>query len=180
MADMSLMLVFILGFIVFMMVYSQQKFKTKLLCAFIRANRQRVEQWVPLHSTYVEFKTKYGMEHYEIDPSCIQLMWYDRGFNKINPVLVPYVEFKWDTPRPLDPKTFKSTWLTPKTRAAAWSEQSHIAFAKGTSEQVGKKSRFPEWFFPAIILGVVLMVAFLVYQLGARMDYLEHLIQVGQ
>lgn len=180
MSDISLMLILVLGFLVFMMFYSQQKFKSKMLCGFIRANRQRIEQWVPLNSTYVDFKTKYGLEHYEIDPSCIQLMWYDRGFNKLNPVLVPYVEFKWDTPRPLDPKTFQSTWATPRTFAAAWSEQSHIAFAKGTSEQVGKKSRFPDWFFPAITICVVLIVAFLVYQQGQRLEYLEQLIRVGQ
>jgi len=106
-------------------------------------------------------------------------MWYDRGIHKFFPTLVPTLEFKHDTPNPLDPKTFQSTWHTPEARHAAWQEHQHVAFAKGTAAQVGKKSRFPEWFFPLLQIGVVLFVLFLVWQLGSRLDYLEQLIKVG-
>ena len=35
--------------------YSQIKFKNKMLCYFLRPNRQRIKKWVPLYTNYVIF-----------------------------------------------------------------------------------------------------------------------------
>jgi hypothetical protein len=129
---------------------------------------------VPLYTKYVVWdRGKYGIAQYDVDPECIVMQWYDRGINKLFPMLVPYAEYKWDTPRPLDPRTGKSTWLTPEAQFAAWQEHNHIAFAKGTQQQLGKKERFPAWFFPMITLGVLLIVMFMVYSQGNRIAGLE-------
>ena len=173
---MSASIIIILIGVIGIFYYSQSKLKNKMLCTFIRPNRQRIEKWVPLHSKYVIFdRGKYGIGHYECDPNCITLLWYDRGVQKFFPTIIPTLEFKWDTPNPLDPKTFQSTWHTPEARNAAWEEHQHIAFAKGTAAQVGKKSRFPEWFFPIITVGICVIILFIVYQMGQRLDGIEQL-----
>lgn len=180
MSDMSLMMVLVLGGLLIMFVYNQTKFKNKMLCSFIRPNKQRIEKWVPLHSKYVVFdRGKYGIGHYDVDPDCITLMWYDRGINRLFPSLIPYLEFKWDTPNPLNPNTFQSTWHTPEARHAAWEEHQHIAFAKAASPAI-KKGRFPDWFFPLLTLGVCLILMFFLWQMNSKIDYLEQLINIGR
>ncbi len=156
----------IVAFVFFMFYYSQTKFKNKMLCMFIRPNRQRIEKWVPLYSKYIVFdRGKYGKGHYICDPNCITLMWYARGFNKFFPILVPTLEFKWDTPNPLDPKTFEHTWHTPEARNASWEEQQHIAYSKGIATQIGAKSKIPGWLLPAVSI-VLLLGALYLFQQG--------------
>lgn len=176
-------LVIIVAVLFAMFYVSQTKFKNKMLCSFIRPNRQRIEKWVPLYSKYVVFdRGKYGVGHYVCDPDCITMMWYNRGFNKFFPILIPTLEFKWDTPNPLNPKTFESTWHTPEARNASWEEHSHIAFAKGVGTQAGGKSRFPGWLFPLVTIVLVVAVLLIVYQglagLDERLFNLEQLIKV--
>jgi len=165
MGNVAVSAIVIIGFVIFIFYYSQQKFKDKMLCTFIRPNRQKIEAWVPLQNKYVVWdRGKYGTGHYNVDPNCITLMWYDRGFNKFFPILIPTLEFKWDTPNPLNPKTFESTWHTPEAREAAWEEHEHIAFAKAAAAAAGKKSKVPTWLFPLITVVLILMTLYIVYQ----------------
>lgn len=175
--DSGILLAIIFAGVLGMFVYSMNAHKNQMLCAFIRPNKQRIEKWVPLYSKYIIWdRGKYGIGRYDVDPECIVMQWYDRGINKLFPMLVPYAEYKWDTPRPLDPRTGKSTWLTPETAAAAFQEHNYVAFEKGTQTQIGKKDRFPSWFFPVITLGVLLIIMFMVYSQGNRIDGLEEII----
>lgn len=183
MGNIAISLLIVVGFVLFMFYYSQQKFKNKMLCTFIRPNRQKIEQWVPLQNKYVVFdRGRYGIGNYRCDPDCITMMWYTRGLNKFFPILIPALEFKWDTPNPLNPKTFESTWYTPEARQAAWEEHQHIAFAKAAATQAGKKSRFPEWLFPAITIVLVLIVLIIVYNgmsgLDERLFNLEQIMKI--
>lgn len=165
MQNFSISILIIVLFVGVMFYTSQQKFKNKMLCTFIRPNRQKIEQWVPLYSKHIIFdRGAYGIGRYNVDPECITMMWYTRGVNKFFPILIPTLDFKWDTPNPLNPKTFTSTWCTPEAQHAGWEEHQHVAFAKGTAIATGKKGRFPEWFFPAITLGAVIIVLFIVWQ----------------
>lgn len=150
---------------------SQLKMRDKMLCFFIRPNKQRIERWVPIYATHVTFdRGKYGKGDYVVDPDCITMMWYTRGINKFFPVLIPTLEFKWDCEYPLDPKTFVSSWRTPEARNAAWEEHQHVAYAKGTAMAVGKKGRFPEWLFPVVTAGLILIVLFVVWQGQSGLD----------
>ena len=185
MVDLQMILLAMLAVLIGGVLWSQSKFKNKMLCYFIRPNRQRIKKWVPIHSKHVRFdRGKYGTELYIIDPNCIALEWYDGGINKLFPVLVPTLEFKWDTPNPQDPTTFESTWHTPEARDAAWEEHEHVAFARATAQQAGKKSRFPDWFFPVVIIVVLIVVGYLVYSgntgLESRLHYIEQQIKLGQ
>jgi len=132
MIDIQTTMTLIVGVILVVWVITQQKFKGKMLCYFIRPNRVRIKKFVPLTNKHVRFeKSKYvpaGL--YRCDPNCITMEWFSGGLNKIFPVFIPTLEFKWDTPNPLDPKTFESTWHTPEARDAAWEEHQHVAFAR--------------------------------------------------
>ena len=180
---MSLSIIIILVFVILIYWGSQRKFRNKVLCTFIRPNRQEIERWVPLHSKYVIFEKRKGEKsQYIIDPNCMTTMLYDRGLNKLFPVPIYKLTFRWDTPNPLNPNTFQSTWHTPEARDAAWEEHQHIAFSKGIGTQIGGKSKFPAWFFPVITLILVFVVLLITYQglagLDERMFNLEQMIKV--
>lgn len=165
MESLTVLLLLVVAFVLATFYQAQKKFRDKILCSFIRPNRQKIEKWVPLQSKYVVFdRGRYGIGHYDIDPECITMMWYNRGINKFFPAMVPTLEFKFDTPNPLNPKTFESTWHTPEARHAAWEEHEHIAFAKATAAAAGGKSRFPDWLFPLITIALVLVTLFFIYQ----------------
>ena len=168
----------IVVFFVVMFYQSQQKFKNKMLCTFVRPNKQKIEQWVPLDSRYVVFdRGRYGIGRYTVNPHHIIMEWYNRGLNKFFPVLIPTLEFRWNSPNPVDQTTGEVTWLTPEAQHAGWEEHQHVAFAKGTQVATGKKSRFPDWFFPLVTLGLVVIVLLLVWKgmgdIGARMAMIE-------
>ena len=156
---------FIIAVFVLVVWYvTQTRFKNKMLCRFRRPNHQLIEKWVPIYVKYVVFDNgKYGIGQYVVDPRCIQPYWYDRGFSKIFPTLVPTLDFRYDTPYPLNPETFEVTWQTPEVVRAAWQEHNAQEFAKGAASQAGgkKKERFPSWFFGVVAIVLVIMVGFL-------------------
>lgn len=158
---------------------SQQKLKNKMLCYFIRPNRQRIEKWVPLYSSYVVFdRGKYGIGQYIVNPNCITMQWFDRGVNKLFPVLIPTIEFKWDTPNPLDPTTFQATWQTPEARNAAWQEHQHNAFARAAAQQASKKKGLAEW-LPFIIMGgLILIVLLFLWNMSGQIGALQQAVNL--
>ena len=170
----TLIIIFAVG-IIGMFWYSQSKLKNKLLCTFRRANKTKVEKLIPLKSRYVIFDGG----RYNVNPKRISLFWYNRGMHQFFPTWLPTLDYNYQSQNPLDPGTFKDTWDTPEAREASGQEDAFKAFAKGISTQVGKKSRFPEWLFPMITIGAILVVGYLVYQQGQHLSYLEQLIQVG-
>jgi len=186
MGNWSISIAVVAVFVLLIFYMSQQKLKNKMLCTFIRPNRQKIEKWVPLQSKYVVFdRGRYGIGHYECDPMCITMLWYDRGFNKLFPMLIPTLEFKWDTPNPLNPATFESTWHSPEARQAAWEEHQHTAFARAAAAQAGKKGLFGgmgSWLLPVIAIILIAAVLFIVYKglggLDRRLFDLEQLIKI--
>ena len=174
--DSSLMLAIVMGGFIAMIYYNQQKYKNKMLCFFRRPNNLLIKKWVTIDSRWVIFEK----ERYIIDPNCIAMHWFDEGLSKLWPVLVPTLEFRWDTPYPIDPKTFTVTWQTPGAVDASFQSSQHVAFSKGAASQSGKKSRFPEWFFPAMQIGAVLVVGYLVYNMQGQIAYLEALIKAAR
>lgn len=183
MGNWGLSLFVIAAFVLFIWYRAQTRFRDKMLCQFIRPNKQRIEKWVPLDSKYVVFdRGRYGTGRYRCDPECITMLWYARGINILFPTLVPTLEFKWDTENPLDPRTFQSTWLTPEARHAGWEEHQHVAFARASAAQAGVKKSILEKFLPLITIGGILIVLFIAWQgfggLDERMFNLEQQIKL--
>ena len=149
--------------VVYLFWHSQQKLKNKILCTFRRANKTKVEKLIPLKSKFVIFDGG----KYNVTPKRITLFWYNRGINQFFPQWVPSLDYRFDSSNPLDPDTFQNTWDSPEARQASQQESSFVAFAKGTQlAQGGKKSMFPEWLFPSIIIGLLLVIGYWVYQLS--------------
>jgi len=172
-------------FILFVWSLSQTRFKNKMLCRFRRPNHMLIERWVPLYVKYVVFdEGKYGIGQYVVDPRCIQSEWYARGINRLFPALIPTMDFRYDTPYPLNPETFEVTWQTPEVVRAAWQEHNAQEFAKGAASQVGgkKKERFPSWFFGVVAIVLVLAVGFFLYRanmsLAKGMNNLQNQINI--
>lgn len=176
----SLVIIVLFIFVVWYM--AQTRFKSKMLCYFIRPNRQRIKKWVPISDTWVIFNAGRGKEkeQYYCDPECITLEWYDGGINRFFPVLIPTLEFRWDTAFPLDPKKFETTWQKPQVVNAAWEAHQHMAFAKGTQSQVSVKGKSPELIFSAITIVIVVVLGYLVFQLMNQVSVLEQTVRYSQ
>ena len=141
-----------------------------MLCYFLRPNRQRIKKFVPLYINYVIFdRGKYGIQRYRVNPECIVMEWYTGGMSRFFPVLVPTLDFRWDSPNPIDPRTSQTSWHTPEVEAAAYQGQSYIGLSKAMASQIGgKKNKIME-LIPLIVLGIIIILAFLVYTQGQQM-----------
>jgi hypothetical protein len=174
--DTNTMLMVTMAVFIVAIVYNQQKFKNMMLCTFIRSNRTKIEKWVPMDAKAVLFKDKYGTGRYTVVPERVVMQWYDRGLNKMFPIFIPTLEFKWDSEYPIDPNTFTNTWRSPELVNAAWQEHSQMAFSKGAAAQGGAKKKYPEWLFPMITIGAVLVIGYLVWQMSGQVSMLQRLI----
>lgn len=165
MSSLQIILPIIVVFLFVAFYTSQMKLRNKILCTFVRPNKTKIESWIPLYSQEVVFDNgKYGIARYQVVPRCITMTWYTREMNKLFPTLVPTMDFVWWSDMPLDPETGQPTWATPEARQAGRQEDNIKSLARQVNQQTNKKSRFPEWFFPAIIgLAVIAIVCYFVY-----------------
>ena len=179
MLDLNMVLILGMGMFIVAIVAGQQKFKNKMLCTFRRPNKQKIERWVPLYSKYIIFdRGKYGTGRYSCNPKCITLEWYDRGINKLFPVLIPTLDFVWWSEEPLNPETFEIDHRSPEASHAALQEDNFLSFTKAAQKSSGAKSRFPEWMFPAITIVAIVAIGYLVYQLMGQVAALENWIKI--
>jgi hypothetical protein len=177
----SIVIVLLFALIIFW--YSQTKFKNKMLCYFLRPNKQRIKKFVPLYSNYVIFdRGKYGVQRYNVDPNCIILEWYTGGINKLFPTLVPTLDFEWHNPNPRNPATGTVGWRTPEVEYAAFQGQSYVGMARAMAQQAGMKRNKIMELIPLIILGVVIIIGFVMYQymgsLNEQMGALQQMINL--
>lgn len=181
----NLSILIILAFTIVIFLVTQNRFKNKILCTFHRPNNTKIERWVPMTARAVIFDNgKYGIGQYEIDSECIELHWYERGFNKIFPTLVPTLEFNWDTPNPLNfKKGGQSSWHTPEVRYYAWQEHSHNAYAKSTASVSGiKQNKLFTVVIPLIIIGILVIGIFFLYTniqtINGNLQFLQQQIKI--
>jgi hypothetical protein len=178
----TLMLITAAVFVV-AVVWNQQKFKNQMLCTFIRPNRQKIEKWVPIYQQRVRFDNgRYGKGDYVIIPERIVMQWYDRGLSKMFPVLIPTLEFRWDSIYPIDPTTFETTWQSPELINANFQSNQQVAFAKGAQVQAsgGKTGKYPQWLIPAVMIVIVVVMGYMIYKMQGQItgmyDYFNSLI----
>ena len=138
-----------------------------MLCYFLRPNKQRIKKWVPLYSRHIVFdRGKYGISQYRVNPKCIVMEWWNGGVNKFFPTLVPTLEFRWDTPDPIDPETSEPyRWKTPEVEAAGYQGHGYTAFARAAMQQGGVKRNKIVELVPLIGLGVLVIACIIGYQL---------------
>ena len=163
-----IIIVFLFGIALYL---SQQKLRNKMLCTFVRSNKTKIEAWVPIDSTQVVWdKGRSGYARYYINPDDIIMQWYARGINRFFPVLIPTLEFRWNSPFTVNQMTGETTWLTPEALNASWEEHQHKAYAQATQQATGKKGRFPDWLVPVATVGLLLIVLYIVWQGMAGLD----------
>ena len=165
MGQYSSSIIIILFFLLIIFWYSQTKFKNKMLCYFLRPNKQRIKKWVPLYSKHIIFdRGKYGIERYRVEPKSIITEWYTGGVNRLFPTLIPTLEFRWDDAIPRDPSAKGDVVVRdPEVEAAAYQGQSYVGLARAMNQQAGIKRNKIQELIPLIILGVVIIIGFVVY-----------------
>jgi len=164
MAQYAPSLVIVLLFILGIFLYSQLKFQNKMLCYFLRPNKQRIRKFVPLFSKHVIFdRGKYGIERYRVEPGCIILEKYTGGVNKLFPTYVPTLDFEWWNPNPRDPSTGIIQWHTPEVEAAGYQSQSYVGLARAIAQQGGGRRNKLMELLPIITIGLLVIVALVLY-----------------
>jgi hypothetical protein len=177
--DPTTLLVIIFGGLLVIFWHSQTKFQHKVLCVFHTQDLKRIEAWVPMERRHVRFRKHsrgkdYGM--WEVRSDCFEWTVWDKGVNKFFPTMIPTIEFRWNNPNPVNPKTGQNTWHTPEARDAAWQEHQHRSFAAAAEKQAGKKERYPAWFFPLLCLGVCIIILFIVWQMRTDVSEIKTLV----
>jgi hypothetical protein len=152
--------------------YSLWGLKGKIKCQFRRKDGTTETKTLPMKGGYVY----YNGGRYEINRRRIDIHWAKLW--GLLPFPMPFLEWKWDTDQPLDPKTFKNSWDSPEARNASDSEKDWRSFNQGWDSQTGSKksSGFERW-IPWIALGAIVIVGFLVYQLSGKLGVIEQQIQ---
>lgn len=150
-------------------IYSQYAWRGKLLCLFRRPNRTVIEKKISVSSKYVVFDG--GIYH--VNTKYIDLMWFTRGIHQLFPMFVPFLEYRWNTEQPLDPTTFKDTWLTPEARMALNQEDNIKALNRAAAAQSGKKESSFQRLLPWITIGIIVIIAYLVYQMNNDMGLMQ-------
>lgn len=164
MGEYSNSIIIVLVFILGIFLYSQLKFQNKMLCNFLRPNKQRIRKFVPLYSRHVIFdRGKYGIERYRVDSQCIVLEKYTGGVNKLFPVWIPTLDFEWWNPNPKDPATGKIQWHTPEVEAAGYNSQSYVGIARAMAQQSGGRENKIQKFLPLITLGLLVIGLIFLY-----------------
>jgi hypothetical protein len=98
------------------------------------------------------------------------------------PVLIPTLEYKWNSIYPLDPTTFETTWQSPELVQANFQSNQQVAFAKGAQVQAsgGKSSKYPQWLIPAVMIGIVVIMGYMIYkmqgQIAGLYEYINSMI----
>jgi len=157
-------IIIVLLFVIIIFWHSQTKFKNKMLCYFMRPNKQRIKKWVPLYTNYVIFdRGKYGIQRYRVNPECAIMEWYDGGINKFFPTRVFTLDFEWWSPNPRNPTTGQFGWHTPEVEAAAYQGQSYVGMARAFASQAGGKRNKVMELIPLIVLGLVIIIGFVTY-----------------
>jgi hypothetical protein len=153
--------------------YAQAKLKNKSFCTFRRANGTKYDKLVTTKGNYIIEEDG----RYNIEPSRRSLYWFARGIHQFFPQWIPSYDFSFDSPHAMDPKDFHNTWDTPQTRNASSQADSFRAFARGIQSQTGKKSGLPEWLFPVIIIGLICLLGYWIYQMSGQIAQLFVLLQ---
>lgn len=157
-------IIIVLLFTLGIFLYSQLKFQNKMLCYFLRPNKQRIKKFVPLYSRHVVFdRGKYGIERYRVEPGCIILERYTGGVNKLFPTYIPTLDFEWWNPNPRDPSTGKIQWHTPEVEAAGYNSQAYVGLARAMAAQGGGKRNKLLEMLPLITLGLLVLLGLILY-----------------
>jgi len=154
----------------------QYKKKNQVYCTFRTPTRTKEEKWVSLKAKYVIFRGG----KYRVNPKMISLLWWNRGILGTLKLgyWVPSLDFRWDTDQALDPDTFEPTWDTPETRALLDSEDEFGDFAKHAQPTGSKKGSTFEKLLPWVMLGILVIVAFWIFQMQGQMAAIQELIKV--
>ena len=157
-----IMVVFFIGFSFFQALSAQNK----IYCTFIKRDGTEISKYAKLNQGRVEFENGY----YNIVPNRITLkrVWFG-----VIPTKVVCAKWKWDSNMPIDPTTWKNDYDKPEDRAALDKTEDLRALfetQKVTLSTKGGKKGFLENLMPIIMIGGLIIIGYLVYTQGKKVD----------
>lgn len=145
-------------------IYQVYTARNRVWCVFRKRDRGRIEKWMRIDQTRVEFEGGW----YDIDPSRITfgIKWMPL------PLSVKVLDFRHDSPKALDPSSFNNDF-TPEMRKQLGISDDLRDFAEGQRQSFGgkpAKKTFLEQIFPIIVIGGFVIVGYMLYTMGKNID----------
>ncbi len=171
----SAMLFYLLLFYIIYASYSARKLKDQIWCTYRKRDKTKIEKFVKAK----EKRTIFDGGWYDIIPQSITLMLWDKGIHWLLPIWVRTLDYRHNSPKPLDPNTFENDY-TPEERAQLDMSDDVADFAKGTAQSLqakGKKGML-EAYMPMIMLIAVIGIGYMLWTLNQRIDMLGQAINM--
>jgi hypothetical protein len=146
----------------------------KIHCQFHRKNNTVIDKRIKLTDNEVRF----DKGTYQVNPKRFSIKWFK--LLGIYPYPMIFQEWKWDSPQPIDPTSFKNSWDSPEARQASDSEKDWRNMNGGLDTQLGSgaKQTGLAKYLPWITLGaVVLGLVFIYMTFNGKLGIIEAQIQ---
>jgi len=141
--------------------YSGYTKRNKILCRFRQRNRTLKVKWAKMDDDEVSD----GDYTYNVLTERIVSEWYRKGIYLFFPILIPTLDYIYNSRWPLDLNTGQYSVISPQSLRVMNNEKRFIGFSRGVERQSGSKRQGGLMaYLPLIAVGLVIMVAIYFYQ----------------
>jgi hypothetical protein len=162
------MLIIILVFVVIYAAYSARSLTHRIYCSFRRRDNTVIYKWAKEDQSRIDFDGGW----YDVEPSSIVQRLWDGGIHWVFPTWIRCLDFRFDSPRPLNPRTFNNQY-NPQERKQLDKTDDIRAYHKGSQQalqgKAGKQGFFERW-LPIIVLIGFLAVGWMIHQQNTKLD----------
>ena len=150
--------------------YSAYKLKDQIFCTFRRKDNTLIEKFATNKQARIDFDNGW----YDVEPQNIYTQLWTKGIHLIVPTWIRRLDFRWDSSKSLNPRTFTNTWETPEAKKAL--DKTHAVsqlFAGNRSALAGRgKLSLLEKYQPYIVILGMVGIGYLIYSQGATLQML--------
>jgi hypothetical protein len=161
------------GLLILHASYTLFRVKNRIHCELIRKDGTSVQGW----ATYTMQRIALDNGWYYLDTDRIVHELWDKGWPFIAfPTRGDKLYFRFNSDRPLDPKTFTNSWPTPDARKMLDKSDDIQAEKEGNRRAVGgNKGALLQQYMPIILLVIALAVGFSIYNQSLLMGKVDQI-----
>ncbi len=163
--------------IVAYLAYDTRSLSKKVFCTFRGRDGTRLTKW----ATMTQGRILHDNGWYYVRPDRTYQALYTGGLHFLIPTWIRCSDYKWDSPQPLDPKTWNNDYETPEQRRQLDKEEDIRALHEGNRKAQGAmKQGALSNFMPIIIVIGFVAVGFVIYMVSKKIDNVGFALNVVQ
>ena len=164
--------------IVALSVFKGLSLRNQIFCTYRRRDKTKLKKWGKAIEGYrINFDN--GWYYIDIKRCVLEFRWVG-----ILPIWVRTLDFRFDSPMPLDPETFNNDWQTPEARKALDKTEDVKALNEGSKKALAPAGKvagaFGGGLMPILMIGGLLITLYFVYQLSGKIDMVGQAMNVIQ